>query len=42
MIDVRSRCADGFEESGDEFKVVINKVKSRRCLNPARVNIGKH
>ena len=42
MINVWSGCTDGFEEYGDKLKVVVNKVKSWRCLDQAQVSIGKH
>lgn len=40
VVDMRSGGANDLEESGDEPKVVVDKVKSWRRLDPALVNYG--
>ena len=35
MIDVRSRCANDFEESDDKSEVVVDECTSWRCMDLA-------
>ena len=41
MVDMRSGCADDLEKRGNKPKVVVDEVKSWRCLDPARVKFWK-